>query len=327
MKWFLAYGPCFISALFAWSAQAQTPRHAPPTPLGKVWHHVPSREGAPAFQFQIAATAEGVRFQVLLEATQATAGWALQAWFGVPDVVTLRQARVIAARQARDSYRALWSDEAHQDAPCQEAISAFLASAQAGEERLKAYDPFHQVVYGFESTPPGPESWAFGRESLHPVPLGAGRTAYAGVFALHHFVDVANPRLKALAYHFALVPAADIHGRPVRESDLHTFSFPTPIDLVDEVLPSCDRVQALWTSQDGLYLATPEGLHPADPAEVIGLPCVGAEGPFHAPDQWQPVVFSEVEAPEGARSSCMCTRWAPAWRCNGRGRSRWCLWI
>jgi hypothetical protein len=286
-------------ALMGTALAAQSSRRAAPTALGKLWHTMPAKNGAPGFKYQIVAEDANVRFLLAVDPALDLSQWSVHAWFGDPRVATRLQSRLASLHEAMASQQRLAQDPRYQDPQCQARIHTFLDSAQEAEARWRAYDAFHQVIYRFAGeTPAG--SWALGQARLIEKPLEKGRIGFEGTYDIGHHFDLADLRLGALAYHFALVPATEGHALPIGDAVPHVLALEKPLNVEGDTSQPFPLLRALNVDSSELFLATPEGYVPSQPRLLRRQPCVDTEPPLTVPGDWAPLTLREVAMPEAS---------------------------
>ncbi len=296
---------------------AQSSRRATPTALGKLWHTMPPKNGAPGFKYQIAAEDAKVRFLVLMDPALDLSQWSLHAWFGDPRVTALLQIRRSALHQAVETQRPLAQDERHQTSDCQTQLRAFTDAAQVAEGRLTSYDAFHQVIYRFSGEASTAGSWALGQEQLIEKQLDKGRTCFEGSYDIDRHFDLADLHLGALSYHLALTPVTEAHTIPLGEASPHVLALAKPLNLEGDTTQPLPLLRALGADVPELFLATPEGYVSSRAQLLRRLPCAEAETPVVLPGAWEPLSIREITIP--GESAVPLTLWS----CGSRVAFAW----
>jgi len=265
--------------------------------LGSAWTGVPATQGAPAFQYQVEGTREGLRLNVLVPRDFPQDAWALQLWVADAALVARRKACIGEVRKTIKEYKDLLAESDPQ--ACTGEIKAFLEKAAGALKHFQDFDPFGQAVFTFTPSP-GRAPGRLGQSSLNRVEDGAGSFHFEGAYKLDKNLDVMAPRVPALNWYLALVPAGEFKSRPVRTP--WSLDLPEPWSIEKQLGEEQDLLARMSGSDAAraagtIYLATPSGYRLAAPGQVQEAACTGAGGIYTCPDLWVPLALDRLAAP------------------------------
>jgi len=271
----------------------------PSTALGGAWTDVPAIQDAPAFQYQVEGTGEGLRFNLRLPREVRLAAWTVQLWVADAALVARRKACIGEVRKTIKEYKDRLVEYDPQASGCPTELKAFLEKAAGALKRFQDYDPFGQTLFIF--TPSHARAVeGLGQSVLKRVEDGAGSFHFEGAFKLDKNLDVTAPRIATLNWYLALVPTGEPKARPVRSPwslDLaEPWSIQKQLGEEQDVLARMSASDAARAAKT-IYLATPAGYRLAAPGEVQELACTGAEGIYACPDRWVPLELNQPARP------------------------------
>ena len=272
------------------------------------WLMHPAHQGAPAFESKLTQIGEALQLKVrVLDNNSAIRSsnsfsqtdWAIQLWIADAAMVTVRKALLAESRDAIRQYVALKADADHQHDSCQSELSKFLGDAAKAQSAIANYDPFYQLLFLFDQDKIGAQSdrplkrvqFAL-EQAVQPGKGQSGESGYfTATFAIAGHIDVQSLKVRALDYYLALVPIQSAAPRAVKASQLTAFNLQPEWDFQNRLARNAQLTMPLWANLQPIYLAQgadfPPNYLPANPSEVRGGACYGAEGHFSSPGQWQ----------------------------------------